>query len=540
MEPNASKGVCPDDLSHVARDAMIAQALDADIDLDRFRLRSFVETLDTDSLERRSEMVPLGSVAAMLEGNPRAVLFEAAGPERSSLVGNVLGSRERIARAFGVGRRQLLPEILRRLRNEPRLVELPSNRAPVHEVIRTGRDADLTTLPIHLQHGHDGGPYISAAMDFSIDPALGTTNVGIRRLMLRGRYETGIDLVAVSDLRTIYLAALARGERVPLSIVVGGHPIDQFAAAMRLPVDELGLIASLRDAPMAIVKSVTNDIFVPADAEYVIEGYLDEAGYVEAEGPFGEFLGYYGGVKVNPVFHVTAITQRRDALFQTMSISGKTLALTDSAQLTALKTEVLVWRAAEMAVREPVAVYANPAAGGVYNVRVAIRQRNAGEGRNVIAAVSACMANVKNIFVVDDDIDIFSDDQMEWALATRLRPDRDVHIESGFRVTPLDPTIDRGVRVSSKAGFDLTMPFGTQRGLELSLPEVPDFAGARFASVRAALLDGPKRFEQLMTAIGSNDGRDVVITLEQFRSDGILRRDNADGRYFLAESRGDN
>ena len=518
---------------------MIAQDLDTKVDLDRFRLRSFVESLGTDSLERYTNMVPLASVAGILEGNPRAVFFEAAGPEQAPLVGNVLGSRERVAHAFGVDPKQLLPEILRRLRTQPRIVELPSAQAPVHEIVRVGREADLTTLPVHLQHGHDGGPYISAAMDFSIDPALGTTNVGIRRLMLRGRYEAGIDLVAVSDLRTIYLAAHARGERVPLSIVIGGHPVDQFAAAMRIPVDELGLIATLRDSPLPVVKSVTNDILVPADAEYVIEGYLDEAGYVEAEGPFGEFLGYYGGVKMNPVFHVTAITQRRDAIFQTMSISGKTLALTDSAQLTALKTEVLVWRAAEMAIREPVGVYANPAAGGVYNVRIAIRQRNAGEARNVIAAVAACMANVKNIFVVDDDIDIFSDDQMEWAMATRLKPDRDVLIERGFRVTPLDPTIDRGVRISSKTGFDLTMPFGTKRGLELSLPEVPDFAGERFPSVRSALADGPKRFEQLMAAIGSDDGRDVVILLDQLRADGILRRDVGDGRYFLAETQED-
>ena len=108
--------------------------------------------------------------------------------------------------------------------------------------------------------------------------------------------------------------------------MVGAHPIDYVAAMMRLPGDELGLVSSLRDAPVAVVKSITNDIRVPADAEYVIEGYIDERGYVEPEGPYGEFLGYYGGVKNNPVFHLTAITHRRDALFQTASISGKRLA----------------------------------------------------------------------------------------------------------------------------------------------------------------------------------------------------------------------
>ena len=94
-----------------------------------------------------------------------------------------------------------------------------------------------------------------------------------------------------------------------------------------------GCLASLRAAPMPVVKSVTNDINVPADAEWVLEGYLGEEGYKEPEGPYGEFLGYYGGVKTNPVFHVTAITHRRDALFQTLTIGGATMSRTDTAQL---------------------------------------------------------------------------------------------------------------------------------------------------------------------------------------------------------------
>jgi 2,5-furandicarboxylate decarboxylase 1 len=464
------------------------------------------------------------------------VLFDNLGPEGASLAGNVLGSRDRMARAFGVPPENLLAEVLKRLRKPPVIVEIPSSQAPVHEVILTGNDADVTALPVHLQHGRDGGPYISAAMDFCRDPATGWTNVGLRRLMLHGKHQTGIDLVAVSDLRTIYRAAIERGERTPLSIVVGGHPIDYLAATMRLPIDELGLMASLRDAPLPVVKSVTNDIMVPADAEYVIEGYLGEEGYSRSEGPYGEFLGYYGGVKTNPTFYITAITHRRDALFQTLSISGKTMSRTDTAQLTTLRTEVLVWRALEIAVREPVAVYASPATGGVYNVRVAIRQRNPGEARNAIAAVHACMANVKNVFVVDPDIDVFSDEQMEWALATRFRPDRDVIVESGFRASPLDPALTPGEKVSSKAGFDLTLPFGTERGIELSLPDPPTFAGKRFASVRDALVDGPKYFEELMAAVGSTDGREIVRTLEELRVEGVVAREPGEGRYSMQAS----
>ena len=319
-----------------------------------------------------------------------------------------------------------MAEIQRRLRNKPEVFEVSRAEAPVQQVVLTGDQADLTKLPVHLGHGADGGPYISASVDFVVDPRSGLTNVGMRRLMLRGRRETGIDLVSPSDLRAIYEASAAAGKPLPVSFVVGAHPVDQVAAMMRLPVDELGLLSALRDAPLPVVKCVTNDIRVPADAEWVLEGYLDARGHVEPEGPYGEFLGYYGALKLNPLFHLTAITRRHDALFQTSTIGGRALGRTDTAQLSGLRTEVMIWRALETAVREPLAVYATTSSGGMFNLRVALRQRVPGEARNAIAACFGALANVKNVFVVDPDIDIFSDEQMDWALATRFQPDRDL------------------------------------------------------------------------------------------------------------------
>jgi UbiD family decarboxylase len=506
----------------------------AAVDFDRFRLRSFVEQLDRrDELERKPGATKLADVAQAIETSAKAILFEAAGRDGHALVGNTMASRRRFAEAFGVAPPDLLPEILRRLRNKPELVEVDRKQAPVQELVVTGADVDLTTLPVHLQHGKDGGPYISAAIDFSIDHATGWTNVGLRRLMLRSRSTTGIDLVAPSDLRNIYLASLARGERLPLTILVGAHPIDYLGATMRLPVDELGLLASLRGAPLPVVKSVTNDIRIPADAEWALEGYLGEEGYREPEGPYGEFLGYYGGVKTNPVFHVTAVTRRADALFQTLTISGANMSRTDTAQLCTLRTETLIWRALETAIREPVAVYAPPATGGVFNVRIAMRQRVAGEARNAIAAAFGSLANVKNVFVVDPDIDIFSDEQMEWALATRFQPQRDLVVAGGFRTLPLDPSLDASAGGGGKAGYDLTLPLGADRKLEAQIPQPPRFAGARFASIEAALADGPKFFEDLMAALGSDDGREIVLVLDELRRQGRLRRDAGDGRYGL-------
>ena len=505
-------------------------------DRDRFRLRRFLEKLVEAGLcEVREKPIDLADLAPEFE-NDNAIWFKAAGPEKAELVGNVVGSRARMALAFGVKPTELMAEVVKRLKNKPELVEIARADAPVQEVVLTGDQVDLTALPVHLAHGLDGAPYISASVDYVRDSKTGMTNVGVRRLMLRGKDETGVDLVSPSDLRAIYEAHAARGENLPVAFTVGSHPIDMVAATMRVPVDELGLVSSLRGVPLDVVKCVTSDIRVPADAEYVIEGYFDSRGHVESEGPFGEFLGYYGGVKQNPVFHCTAITHRKDAVFQTASIGGYRNDRTDTALLNALRTEATVWGALQTAVREPLNVYATPSSGGMFNTRISLRQRVPGEARNAILAAFSSLANIKNVFVVDPDIDIFSDSQIDWALATRFQPDRDLIVEGGLRTLPLDPSINHGTRTGAKAGFDLTWPFGTGNALEKSVPDVPKFQGKKFASVDTALADGPKYFEELMTALGSRDGREVVRALDVIRKAGKLTRDER-GRWALRQAK---
>ncbi|MBN9477661.1 MAG: carboxylyase [Bordetella sp. SCN 67-23] len=502
------------------------------LDLQRFGLRTFLASLSGDDLKRHAAPVALADVAARLEGNPHAVCFENIEGSRFALCGNVAGSRARLAAAFGTTADKVLSEVLSRLRKPGELVEVPRAHAPVQEVVLTGDECDLTALPVHLQHEFDGAPYISASVDFVHDPFAGHTNVGMRRLMLRGRRSAGVDLVAPSDLRAIYMARAERGERTPVAFAIGSHPIDQLAATLRFPGDELALIAALRAQPLGVVKCVTNDLMVPADAQFILEGYFDERGHVEPEGPFGEFLGYYGAVKRNPLFHLTAITHRRDAIFQTASIGGPSMHCTDTAQLCSLRTEVLVWKALESAVREVRAVYAPPAAGGSFNVRIALQQRVPGEARNAIAAAFGCLGNVKNVFVVDPDIDIYSDAQMEWALATRFQASRGLVVQSGLRTVPLDPSLE-GSRTTDKAGFDLTLPWlapGTRRPIEHEVPHPPRFGASSRASLEAALESGPKFFAELMTAVGTRDGRELVRGLEDIAFRRAIVRDDQ-GRY---------
>src|SRR5580692_5902218 len=194
-------------------------------DFERFRLRWFMETLvQADECRVIVEPVELIDVARHLDGEEKAVWFKAVGPERAELVGNVVGSRRRLAIAFGTEPAELPARSRKAASLSIPPEEVTSSEAPVHQVVETGSSADLLRLPIHLQHGLDGAPYISASLDFARDPSTGGTNIGIRRMMLRGSRTAGVDLNAPSDLRVIYQQAAARGERTEVAYVIGAHP----------------------------------------------------------------------------------------------------------------------------------------------------------------------------------------------------------------------------------------------------------------------------------------------------------------------------
>ena len=441
-------------------------------DTEKFRLRHFVEKLVQEGeCVVHDDPIDLIDVAAVLDCNPNAVWFRAVGPEKTELVGNVMGTRRRLAAALDTDEAGF-PALLReRLRHPLAPIEVPSSQAPVHEVVLTGEEADLTTLPVHLQHGLDGAPYISASIDYARDPKSGFTNIGCRRLMLRGPRAAGIDLNAPSDLRALYQSAVAKGERMPVAFTVGSHPADFLAAvASTPPLDELEVVGAVRAAPLPLVKCVTVDVKVPADAELVLEGYIDERGLVEPEGPYGEYIGYYGLLKSNPVFHLTAITRRRDALFQTVTIGGARRGYTDTSQRGAAKTAAAIWNVLQQAVREPVAVCCTASSGGMYNVRVSLRQRNPGEARNAIAAVFCSSGDVKHVFVVDDDIDVFDAEDVLWALNVRFQGDTDLLVVPNARGIRMDPSayslLDRTkpAAITTKLGFDVTMPLGRPYG----------------------------------------------------------------------------
>ena len=507
-------------------------------DLEKYRLRRFVDRLiEMGEVEVHAEPVALTGLGAIIEGTSKAVLFRKAGPEQVEIVAKTAGNRRRLAAAFGVAEDKLYDEYFKRLGQPQPVVEVPSSDAPVHQVVLTGKDVDLTRLPFHPHHGHDGSCYVSSAIDYTIDPATGRRNVGCRRLSLRNRTETGTNITAPSDLKRIYQAASARGERLPITFTVGTHPLDFVAATTRQPVDELGLVASFRGEPAAVVKSLTNDILVPADAEITLEGYLDERGYVEPEGPFGEYMGYYGAIHMDPVFHCTAITMRSDALHHTL-LHGSAVVLdqTDSSNITAMRVEAEAMRVLRSVVAEPLAVSMRCVAGGSNLLRVSLAKANDDEPKAAIKALFEKNMRLKHVFIYDADIDIHDDRMVEWAMGTRFQADVDLVVLTGLQGMTMDPSLN-GRRTGAKAGFDCTLPVARRGQIPITRSAAKVFKGpARWQTAEQALSAGPMFYAEIVEGLGSDDGREVACALDALRQAGKLGRDR-DGRYHLSAAK---
>ncbi|MDP6426726.1 MAG: UbiD family decarboxylase [Rhodospirillales bacterium] len=509
----------------------------SEFDFDKFRLRSFVDRInDMGEVDILEDPVPLIKMSEIIESNPKAILFKNAGPEGHEIIAKSMGSRARLAAAFDTTPDKVLGEYDKRLANPKKAVEVPGDEAPVRGAVMTGDDIDLTRLPFHPQHEFDGSCYISCGIDYTIDPVTGRSNVGSRRLSLRNKTQTGTNVTAPSDLKRIYEGCVARGESLPITFTVGAHPLDMFAATTRLPGDEVNLVGTFRGQDAPVVKGLTNDICAPADAEMIFEGYLDERGYVEPEGPFGEYMGYYGAIHMDPVFTCTAVTMRKDVLHQTL-LHGSAFSLQDGdgPSMSALRTEADAMNILRSAVSQPVAAHLRQTSGGSNTLRVSIKQRRVGEARSAIHALFGGIMRLKHVYVFDDDIDIFNDYQVEWAMGTRFQADEDIVMLMGMMGMTMDPSL-KGRRTGAKAGFDCTKELGRDNDIPLTRCAAKIFDGpARFQTVEQALQSGPMFYAHIVEALGSDDGREIAMELDNLRQDGRLGRDR-DGKYHLSSA----
>jgi 2,5-furandicarboxylate decarboxylase 1 len=235
---------------------------------------------------------------------------------------------------------------------------------------------------------------------------------------------------------------------------------------------------------------------------------------------------------MDPVFHCTAITMRRDALHHTLLHgSGFVLDRADASCLLALGAEAQALKILRETVAEPVSVDLRTIAGAG-TLRVAMRKRADGEPRAAIEALLRGIVRVKSVYVFDDDIDIRNDDHVTWCIGTRFQADQDLVVLQGMLGMTMDPSLN-GRKTGAKSGFDCTKPFGRDGQVPMMRSAAKVFKGpARYQTVEQALGAAPMFYADVVEALGSEDGREVACALDELRQSGRLGRDR-DGRYYL-------
>jgi 4-hydroxy-3-polyprenylbenzoate decarboxylase len=440
-------------------------------------------------------------------GGGPALLFEkpllADGRTSSAPVAiNLFGSHRRIALALGTGKldeiagritemlQVKMPEGWReKLAMLPRLLELTKypprtagGAAPSQEIVRRNAEVDLRELPILTCWPEDGGPYITLPQVITRDPVSGVRNVGMYRVQVLGK-----DLLAMHWQRHKVGAAhwremAARGERMPVAIALGGDPPSIYAASAPLPpsIDEYLFAGFLRRQPVSLVKGITVDLDVPAEAEIVIEGFIDPAEDLVMEGPFGDHTGFYSLADYYPAVHVTAITSRRKPIYPTIIVGRPPM----EDYYLGYATERIFLPLLRMTVPE-IVDYHMPAPGIFHNlVFVSIDKQYPGQAWKVINAFwgMGLMSLAKVIVVVDKTVNVQDPDEAWWVALNHIDPQRDVRFSMG----PID-VLDHASRAftyGSKMGIDATTKW-KEEGFERDWPRLIEMDPATRARVDA-------------------------------------------------------
>lgn len=289
-------------------------------------------------VDPRYEITEITDRISKSEGGGKALLFENTGTDYPVLM-NMMGSDRRIAMALGVDDladiSQRIDDLLKgvmspkatlmdKLRMLPILSDVAkwfpkksTSRGECQQVVWRGDDVDLRRLPILTSWPADGGAFVTLPMVCTKDPDTGVPNMGMYRMQVFDSKTTGMHWHRHKTGARHYDGYKRRGERMPVSVAIGGDPVYAYSATAPMPdnIDEMLLAGMLRQKPVKMVKCLTNDIWVPADCDFVLEGYVDPAEELTVEGPFGDHTGFYSLTDLYPRFHIEAITSRRDAVY---------------------------------------------------------------------------------------------------------------------------------------------------------------------------------------------------------------------------------
>jgi 2,5-furandicarboxylate decarboxylase 1 len=440
----------------------------------RHDLRHFLHTVETQAPDlyarvarEVSRVWELSALQMQLQQAKRlpVLRFDRVAGSAMPVVTNLCASKRHLALALDTTPERVVERFAHASAHplEPRQV----SGGPVKDVVLTGANVDLRRLPILTHCEKDAGPYLSAGVTILRNPVSGALNAGIYRNLLLSPTTLTMNMAPLSHGFEAARQAEAAGGHLDAAIVLGHHPALAMASQRRGSADqfEIGTMGALLGEPVDMVPAETVDVLVPADAEIVIEGRI-RTDLWDTDGPFGDYWLYYSPPRQARVFEVTAITHRRDAIFQDVfNVGPEHLVLfslgMEGQAFTQLKAIL------------PNLVRLNVPVSGSGNL-VYVQIRKDMEGQGVNAALAALGAyRFKCAIVVDEDIDIDDDGRVLWAVMTRTQADRSMFTVPGSYVSRVDPTgyaawqtPGAAKLLSTRLGIDATQP------LDATFPEV--------------------------------------------------------------------
>ena len=437
----------------------------------------------------RFEIAEITDRMVKTEGGGKAILFENTGTE-FPLITNMMGSSRRIAMALGVERlddiaeriNSLLGEALspkgslwEKMRMLPLLADVAkwfpqsvSGRGECQQVVWQGEEVDLERLPMLHSWECDGGAFVTLPMVNTIDPETGLRNVGMYRMQRFDKRTTGMHWHMHKTGARHYDAYKRLGQTMPVVVALGGDPAYTYAATAPMPdnMDEYLLAGFLRQKPVKLVKALTCDIRIPADCDFVIEGYVDPAEPKAVEGDFGDHTGFYSLKDLYPRFHVTCITHRRGAIYPATVVG---VPPQEDAYISEA-TEKIFLAPIRLAVQPEVEDLFMPVEGTSHNIAiVGISKRYEGQAHKVAQSLwgAGQMMFNKYLVVASADDDIRSMEHLGRKLR-RIDVARDVIRAEGILDVLDHATASLGF--GGKLAFDLT---GVDAESEVTPIEVP-------------------------------------------------------------------
>ena len=388
-----------------------------------------------------------------------ALVFDRIQGADLPMVTNLLGADRRFLWALGIDEwSQFNEEWIRRTQEPvpPKIID----SGPCQEEVIEGDDIDLNRICNTVWHQYDGGPFPGTlGISVTKDPDTGLLNAGIYRMGTLGKNLLGWGAPEYTHGRQHYMKYERQGKPMPMAVITGYDPIVFTVACTRTPpnVDEFHIAGGLRGEPLEMVKCQSIDVEVPATTEVVFEGFVRPE-HRQIEGGFGEYTGYYGEARSNPVFEVTRITHRKNPIFlgarEQWYPSDSAIVVGKASQAEAYRT-----------LKQIVPGILDLRCDVTYEAIVKIDKLFKGHPQQVMDAVwGSTYARYKHVIVVDKDIDIWDYNRVHWALSTRVKADRDVTLTSRRAGQWLDPAIPLKPKGwQSGLGIDATLPWEEYR-----------------------------------------------------------------------------